>query len=59
MKAEEEEDHADLFTCDCGGYMFAGCGVKGGMSLNETLLTCTECDNEDVVKQAKVDELTP
>ena len=54
-----EAHHADVFTCDCGGFMFAGCGVKGGMSLDETLLMCSECNHEEVVKQDTVDEATP
>ena len=32
-----EETHPDLFTCNCGGFMFAGCGIKGGMTLEEEL----------------------
>jgi hypothetical protein len=51
-----EETHPDLFTCNCGGFMFAGCGIKGGMTLEEELLTCTECDNEEVVLSENVEK---
>jgi hypothetical protein len=36
--------------------MFAGCGIKGGMTLEEELLTCTECDNEEVVHSEDVEK---
>jgi hypothetical protein len=36
--------------------MFAGCGVKGGMKLSEELLTCSECDNEEVVPAEDVEK---
>ena len=52
-----EETHPELFTCNCGGFMFAGCGVKSGMKLSEELLTCSECDNEKVVPAEDVEKV--
>jgi hypothetical protein len=53
-----EESHPDVFTCDCGGFMFAGCGVVAGQQLNEELLMCSECDHEETVLAEKVEAAT-
>jgi hypothetical protein len=50
-----KQSHPDVFTCNCGGFMFAGCGVVNGQSLNEELLMCSECDHEELVLAEEVE----
>jgi hypothetical protein len=52
---EAKESHPDVFTCDCGGFMWAGCGVVDGQSMNEELLMCSECNHEETVLAEKVE----